>query len=351
MATLLSTLIAQTRTQLQELPSLATPALPTITPTGTTGAAAWSYKIEALNANQTSIASAAGSTSTGNATLSSTNYNRVTWVAITGATAYRIYRTVVASSPVTTGMIAIVGASALQFDDTGMAGDLSVAPSTATGGSFWTDAEILVHLIDGGKDMWAAILDVYGDHYLTEDTTHVSLAASTSTLTGVPTDCFRVNMIEPLDMTSTGTYPDITFVPRHFNHPEFIAARAAGTLTPTDAAVIFYNVSGAGPSVGAPTIRIAPMISAALNLRFVYNPTLAALTSASNNPVPGESDKALVAYAVAFSRAKERDDHSPDPNWIAVYSTEKQSILTRIAPRQDQEVQYVDGMFEGTYYN
>ncbi len=94
----------------------------------------------------------------------------------------------------------------------------------------------------------------------------------------------------------------------------------------------------------------APQISAALSLRFVYNPTLAAMTSASNNPIPGEADKALVSYAVAFARAKERDDRSPDPNWIAVYATEKQSILTRITPRQDQETEFAFGLFDDLYY-
>ena len=116
------------------------------------------------------------------------------------------------------------------------------------------------------------------------------------------------------------------------------------------AGVIFYDVSGAGTPVGTPTILVAPPLSSALNLRFVYNPSLAAMTTSSTNPIPGESDKALVAYTVAFARSKERDDRSPDPNWIAVYSTEKQSILARITPRQEQEAEYVDGMFEDLYY-
>lgn len=349
MATTLATLIAQVRTQLMELSTLATPTAPTITPQGVTGAAAWAYKVEALNADQTSIASAAGTTATGNATLSSTNFNRVTWPAVTGASSYRIHRTTVATSPTTTGVIAVVG-TVLQLDDTGLVGDLSTAPTAATGGNYWTDAEILVHLIDGAKDMWAAILDTYGDHYLTVDETLVSLAASATQLTGVPTDCFRVHLIEPRDTTSAGQYAYVSFVPRKYNHPEFVAARAQGTMDPSLARIIFYDVSGAGTPVGTPVILTAPKISAALNLRFVYNPVLAAMTSISNNPIPGESDKALVSYAVAFARAKERDDRSPDPNWIAVYATEKQSILVRITPRQDQEAEYVSGIFEDTYY-
>jgi hypothetical protein len=350
MATTFATLISQVRTELLELPSLSTPAVPTITPQGTTGAATWTYRIEALNRNQTSIASTAGSTATGNATLTSSNFNRITWTAVTGATAYRIYRTVAGTSPTTLGVIALVGA-VLQLDDTGLAGDASTAPTAATGGVFWTDAELLIHLINGAKDMWAAIIDTFGDHFFTNDASNVTLAASGTSLSGVPTDTFRVLQIEPRDTTSAGPHRNISFVPRKFNHPDFIAARALGTLDPTLARIIYYDVTGAGTPVGTPTVVVAPSISAEMNLRFVYVPILSgSLVASSNNPIPGESDKALVAYGTAFARSKERDDRSPDPNWLAVYSTEKQSILTRITPRQDQGTEEVIGMFEESYY-
>ncbi len=350
MATTLATLIAQARTQLLELPGLTTPVISSVTPAGTTGASTWTYKVVAVNADQTSIASAAVSTSTGNATLTAGNTNNIVWAAISGATAYQLYRTAVATSPTTTGLIATVGASVLQFNDTGVAGDLSAAPTITTGGSNWSDAELLVHLTDAAKDLWAAILDTYGDHFFTVDTTHVSLAASDTQLTGVPTDCFRVQLIEPLDTTTTASGGNVAFVPRKYNHPDFEAARAVGTIDPSMAGVIFYDVSGAGTPVGTPVILTAPKLASALNLRFVYNPTLGVLTTASNNPIPGEADKALVSYCIAFGRSKERDDRSPDPNWIAVYATEKQSILARITPRQEQEAEYVNGMFEDSYY-
>lgn len=350
MATTLATLARRVRQELLEQASLTTPSAPTVTPQGTTGATAYSYKIEALNRDQTSIASSAGSTATGNATLSSTNFNRVTWTAVTGASAYRVYRSASAGTPSTTGVIAIVGSSALQLDDTGLAGDASTAPTAVTGGAFWTDDELVDKLIDGAKDMWAAILDVFGDHFFTDDITNVSIAASGTSLTGVPTDTFRVLLIEPRDTTSVGAHNQVVFVPRKYNHPDFVAARAQGELDPTNGGVIFYDVTGAGTPVGTPSVVIAPSPASAISLRFVYNPILATLTSASNNPIPGESDKALIAYAVAFARAKERDDRSPDPNWIAVYSTEKQAILTRITPRQQQEEEFVQGMFEDTYY-
>ncbi|MFZ6022612.1 MAG: hypothetical protein ACOYT9_04065 [Patescibacteria group bacterium] len=101
---------------------LGTPGAPTVTPQGTTGAATWTYKISAVNAtgNET-VLSANGSTATGNATLSGTNFNRITWSETPGAAAYRIYRVATGTSPNTTGYIGTVDAnSTLQFDDTGI---------------------------------------------------------------------------------------------------------------------------------------------------------------------------------------------------------------------------------------
>jgi hypothetical protein len=224
--------------------------------------------------------------------------------------------------------------------------------------NFWTDAELLIHLVDGSKDMWAAILDTYGDHYLKIDTEHVTLESGQDSLSGVPADVFRINMVEPRDTTTAGPHNGITFIPRKYNHPDFISARAFGNLTDSfgstaasiNAGVIFYDVSGVGAPNGAPTILTAPRVNAQILVRLAYNPILPDLTVQSNNPIPGEADKALKAYAIAFARAKEREDRTPDPGWIAVYATEKQSILTRITPRQDQEPEEVEGMFEHTRY-
>lgn len=216
--------------------------------------------------------------------------------------------------------------------------------------SFWTDAELLTHLTDGAKDMWAAILDVYGDHYLKIDEEHVTLPALGSQLAGVPADLFRVQLIEPRDTTSVGVDRGTDFVARKYNSQDFIAARTIGNLNASTWGTIFYDVSGVGAPNGAPTILTAPKVSTTINLRVAYNPILGDLTASSNNPIPGESDKGLKAYAVSFARAKEREDRSPDPGWLAVYATEKQSILTRITPRQEQTVEEVEGLFEGTLY-
>lgn len=342
-ATALTSIIAQVRGKLLELPSISTPAAPTVTPTGTTGATAYSYKVVARNRDMRSIASAAGSTTTGNATLTSGNFNRVTWVAVAGASFYEVFRTV---GGVTTGVVAIVG-NVLQLDDTGLTGDLSTAPVAASGGTFWTDAELLNDVTNGAKDLWASILDLHQEHYQTIDITNVSLAASGTTLTGVPADCFRVQLIEVRDSTTNGSSRGIKFTPRKYNSQEFINARTRAAVSSTAVDEIFYSISGVGSPIGAPTINVAPSVDAAILLRLVYNPTLAALTLSDSNPIPGESDQALICYGVAYARAKERDDRSPDPNWLAAYATEKQHILTRLTPRQEQEPEVVEGLFEG----
>jgi hypothetical protein len=121
------------------LQALANAGAPTVTPNGTTGAATWTYLIVAKQADGTAAAAGTtGSTATGNATLTSSNYNALTWSAVTGATSYDIYRTVVGTSPSTTGKIG--NATTTSFNDTGLAGDSATAPTFNSTGA-----------INGGK--------------------------------------------------------------------------------------------------------------------------------------------------------------------------------------------------------
>jgi hypothetical protein len=69
-------------------------AAPTVTPQGTPGATAYSYVVVTTKEDGSVTRSAVGSTATGNATLSGTNFNLVEWAAIAGATKYEVYRTV-----------------------------------------------------------------------------------------------------------------------------------------------------------------------------------------------------------------------------------------------------------------
>lgn len=216
-----------------------------------------------------------------------------------------------------------------------------------TTASFWSSAELIDICNLGIKDLWGAIVDLHQEHFFTVDATNVSLAANTATLTGVPTDVFRVLLIEPRDTSSAATGRNIEFIPRDYNSPEFSNARASDDEDPSGAINIYYAIAAAGAPIGAPTIHIAPQLSSALLLRLVYIPIQAAVLSSGNNPIPGESDNALIAWIVAYARAKEREDRAPDPGWLAIYSTEKQGLLTRLTPRQEQEPEHVRSVFEG----
>jgi hypothetical protein len=214
-----------------------------------------------------------------------------------------------------------------------------------TSAAFWTDAELLVHAISGIKNLWKQIIDLNEGHFVTVDETNVSMAASSNVLTGVPTDVFRIELIELRDQTSTNSVQGLIFEPRAINHPDFTGARSLGSVDP-GGQTIFFCVLGGGSPIAAPTIEVAPKLNTAVLLRVVYTATLAALTSGSSNPIPGESDHAIEAWIIAHARAKERSDRSPDPEWLAIYASDEAHILTACTPRQMQEPEFAEAMFE-----
>jgi hypothetical protein len=107
---------------------LTVPSAPTVANIGTSGSTHYTYAVSALNANGGStLDSATTQTTGGNATLSGTNYNQITWTGVTGASSYNIYRTASSGTPSTTGLIGNVSAtSTLSFNDTGIAGGAAV---------------------------------------------------------------------------------------------------------------------------------------------------------------------------------------------------------------------------------
>ena len=213
-----------------------------------------------------------------------------------------------------------------------------------TTASFWTAAELNDITVAGVRDLWRDIVDLKQEHYLVVNTTDVSMPADTSTLRGVPADTHKVYLIEPRDLSSTSSNSNLYFLPLEYNHANFQSARSQADITP-EGAVIYYAIMKTGSPFEAPEIRVAPQVNAAVNLTYVYVPTIGPLDAQSLVPIPGEADNALVAWTIAYARAKEREDRSPDPGWIAIYSTEKQHILQSLGVRQLQEPQIVDGLF------
>lgn len=348
MATLLSDIETTVRFRLQESAVLSAPGAITVTPQGTPGTKVITYKLVAINATGTTQAGAASTTTTGAATLNGTNYNRLTWAAVTGATGYWIYRTATTgTSPTTTGRIAVLGA-VTTFNDQGSAGDSTTPPTSNTTGltnPFWSSAELIDLENSGIRDLWRDIVDLKQEHYLTIDTTNVSLAANSSTLTGVPTDVHKVYLIEPRDLSVNGSNHGLLFKPLDYNDSMFQLARSRDAIDPTND-TIYYAIHQQGAPVAAPTILVAPKVTSAVNISFCYCPTLGALTAASTVPIPGEADNAIVAWTVAFARAKEREDHSPDPSWLAVYAAEKAHLLQSLGLREYQEPSYAHAMFD-----
>ena len=215
-----------------------------------------------------------------------------------------------------------------------------------TTADFWTDAELLVHAIHGINDLWKMVLDLHEEHYMQIDETNVSLTANSSTLTGVQTNMFRIISIEARDLSSSSTNRGLEFVPRDWNHPEFANARRQDAVSP-DNQTLVYTIIGEGPPIAAFTVRVAPQVNAAVNLTVGYLKTHGATALASNNPIPGESDLAVEAWIVAYARAKEREDGSADPEFLAIYANEKMNLKPAMSPRQEQELEMVEGLFEG----
>lgn len=217
-------------------------------------------------------------------------------------------------------------------------------PLIEASANFWSSVELQSLINLGIKDLWRATVDLKQEHYLTIDNENVSLPANSPVLLGVPNDVHKVYMVEPRDLTANGTSRGLVFLPRDYNSTVFQLARATGAVDPASN-VVYYAVHKQGAPVAAPEIRVAPQLTSAVNISFCYVPTLATLPPSGIVPVPGEADNALVAWTVAFARAKEREDRSPDPNWIAIYRTEKESLLQSLGLRQYQEPSYVDAMF------
>jgi hypothetical protein len=213
-----------------------------------------------------------------------------------------------------------------------------------TTASFWTDAELLRLVNAGIADLWRAISDNFQDYFFTvnESVTHV---AGSRTLTGVPSGVAKVLTIEPVTRSS---YPSLNYFPRPYNSPEMSNARARDAIDPGQAGPCYYAITGAGAPIAAPTIYVEPRVSVTVPIRLAYTPTTPKLTVAVGqaNPVPGESDQALIDYVMAHALAKEREDRKPDPDWLSLYGTEKQNILTFCTPRQNDEPDVAEAIFE-----
>lgn len=92
------------------LAQLATPGNPVITNGGTAGSSTWGYKIVGKDAaGNLTVATAEGTTTTGNAALDATNYNILTWAVTPSATSYQVWLTTAPGGGTVGGAAAVTG--------------------------------------------------------------------------------------------------------------------------------------------------------------------------------------------------------------------------------------------------
>jgi hypothetical protein len=135
------------------------PDAPAITNVGTAGTTKYVYRVTALyGGSEETDVSDPGQTTTGNRTLDATNYNTVTWTAVTGATGYRIYGRL-------TGFeyeVGQVGAGVTTYDDKGtnlegtaprkgtaiLMHRIPIKSNGADYFDFWSDPDVDDHIIE-----------------------------------------------------------------------------------------------------------------------------------------------------------------------------------------------------------
>lgn len=207
---------------------------------------------------------------------------------------------------------------------------------------FWSDAELLDLAQMGIEDLWKAVKATNKKHLITSTTSTIS--ASTAYFYAPD----NIADIYGLEVTNPSTNVNLHFKKADYFSGEFQQARFADA-TEARECVVLYDIFGPGGNASSTstTIQIAPKLSTAVNVTLYYVPTPSSASTSSNNPIPGASDNALIAWVIAFARAREREDRAPDSEWLAVYNTEKQNLLTSVLdPRDKSEEVYVEGMFE-----
>jgi hypothetical protein len=216
---------------------------------------------------------------------------------------------------------------------------------------FWEDDELLAHTVAGCKDLWRAVVDLHQDHFVRINTT-LALPAAADALVGVPSDLFRILYLTPL--TSSDSSP-VRFrkAGGGLTGIDFTAAMVRPSLdTIGTGGLVYYALVNAGSPVMTPEIHTAPRVMARVPCRLVYVPTLpVSLTLDSINPIPGESDHALMAWTAAYALGKQNPDgtFAPEATWLQVYATEKESIKIVTEPRDASAPTIIRGVFDDLF--
>jgi hypothetical protein len=106
--------------------ALPAPVISSVTNVGTPGVTNWQYVVTALNADGETTPSGIGVTMTGNAILTGSNYNTVSWTAVAGATGYNVYRLVGST------FVFIATTGSTSYNDTGATPTTQTPPISNT---------------------------------------------------------------------------------------------------------------------------------------------------------------------------------------------------------------------------
>ena len=251
--------------------ALATPGSITVTPQGTPGATTYTYVLVATVGGATTEAGANSSTATGNAVLDGTNFNRLTWTAVAGATGYRIYRTV---GGATQGLISTIALGAtVTVDDTGLAGGGETAPSTNASGQvlaapgagaapslalsvtntgfYWASAGI-IGVTAAGTEGVAAFTD--GPGLRIRSTGYLGFSSGTATTTGADTILYRdaANTLAMRNLTAAQTF---NFAATYTDASNYIRGQLSATST---AISLIAQGAGTGATANA-DITLTPI--------------------------------------------------------------------------------------------
>jgi hypothetical protein len=108
--------------------SLSAPTV-SVTNIGVTGATTYGYRVSAINSVGETLASSTVTTTTGNAALTGSNFNRISWTRVLGATGYKVYGRTASSE-----LLMATLTTANHYDDTGAVSPSGALPSTNTTG-------------------------------------------------------------------------------------------------------------------------------------------------------------------------------------------------------------------------
>ncbi|MCU1249571.1 MAG: hypothetical protein JWQ49_2600 [Edaphobacter sp.] len=149
-----------------------TPSAPAVGNVGSNGTSRYVYAVVAFGPSGNTAGSSTSTTSTGAATLSSTNYNQLQWYPVAGATKYCVWRTASSGSPSSTGNIGCISSlqvknqgsavvsfnyttnmggvtNPYRFNDIGLAADSSSLPRSNTTGALSLPGQITSTLPTG----------------------------------------------------------------------------------------------------------------------------------------------------------------------------------------------------------